>query len=64
VSCPHTTFARGKQIRIVFKGGKVWVVRFDSKQSTSIKVKDRAGTLITIPISVIRSATIYREPAK
>lgn len=58
--CPHTTFARGKHIRLVFKGGDVWVVRFVSKQSKSIKVQDHAGDVITVPISTIRSTTIYK----
>ena len=62
--CPHTTFARGKFIRIVFKGGQVWVVRFHDKQSKSIRVLDHANTKITIPIATLRSATIYREKLK
>jgi hypothetical protein len=59
MKCPHTSFPRGKRIRVVFRNGEVIVAKFLEKRSRGMAV-EIAGQDLEIPHHLIKSATIYR----
>lgn len=61
--CPHTSFQKGKRVRVVLRDGTAFAGKFVERRSRHVVI-DRGGWNHMITTRFIRSMTIYRGDSR